>query len=671
MSVVPMKKARLLLHRDDVAAALRVTQSVGAIEFTNDTETTKTAEDIPDTSIPHEALLPRVEQVVQFLSSHQPPVGLWHSLMHGVGVSIPETEVVAYQDKVIEHEPTVTAAEQLHVQATELREHVRTLEARIAWLQDWADLPLSFSALKTAQTVTHLVERTALTAAGRGSEETLADMLREHIAERECVAAVHEVRPDACAVTVMAETAHQTVLDSIVKECQAEYVEVPPVSGTVASAREEAVAELDTARAKETQLHHEIAAFAQQHLSELQIAADVMRWQQERHAVLAAAIPTEETVTLDGWLNANAEESLVAALDRSGVLYALETRAPEADEEPPVEIENHPLMRPFEVVTRLYGLPGHRDLDPTVFLAGFFFLFFGLSLTDVGYGIFLMTAALLLLFVFHVSKTVRLFGSLLLLMGASSTLVGMLFGGYLGVDPETLPAALQAIQQFDPINDPLPVFYLALGLGVVQVMFGMVLKIVSDARNGRLLDGVLDQVPWLALFVSAIFYGAATTGYALAMYEEQFLLCIYASLAAIVIASGRKGETLLQKVQASLLSVYQSIGYFSDILSYSRLLALGLATTALAFAVNLIADIVRDAVPYLGFVLALVVLIIGHAFTLAVNTLGAFIHSARLQFVEFFGKFITGTGRTFKPLSRRESYVTVTDTPADQAESSS
>jgi V/A-type H+-transporting ATPase subunit I len=107
-------------------------------------------------------------------------------------------------------------------------------------------------------------------------------------------------------------------------------------------------------------------------------------------------------------------------------------------------------------------------------------------------------------------------------------------------------------------------------------------------------------------------------------------------------------------------SLYNSVGFLSDILSYSRLLALGLATTALAFAVNLIAGIVYEAVPYVGVVFAILILIIGHTFTLAVNTLGAFIHSARLQFVEFFGKFVVGTGRAFKPLARSYNHVTVT-----------
>jgi V/A-type H+-transporting ATPase subunit I len=304
-------------------------------------------------------------------------------------------------------------------------------------------------------------------------------------------------------------------------------------------------------------------------------------------------------------------------------------------------------------------MPGYNDLDPTVFLAGFFFLFFGLSLTDVGYGLTLMAVSVMILTLFKVSDAVRMFAKLLLFVGFSTVLVGMLFGGYLGIEPSSLPSALRAIQVFDPIANPLPVFYLALGLGVVQVMAGMLLKIYSEARHGRLMEGVLDQGPWLLLFCLGILYLATSLDYVNILHPEQIINLMYVGVVLVILASGRKGDTVLQKVQSAALSLYNSIGYFSDILSYSRLLALGLATTALAFAVNLIADIVSESVPYLGPVLALIVLVIGHVFTLAVNTLGAFIHSARLQFVEFFGKFIGGTGRAFAPLSRTERYITV------------
>jgi len=131
-------------------------------------------------------------------------------------------------------------------------------------------------------------------------------------------------------------------------------------------------------------------------------------------------------------------------------------------------------------------------------------------------------------------------------------------------------------------------------------------------------------------------------------------------VAVILISAGRTGENVVQKIIGAFLGLYAGVGFLSDILSYSRLLALGLATSALAFAVNLIASMVVG-VPYVGFLLAAIILFIGHMFTLVINTLGAFIHSARLQFVEFFSKFIVGTGKEFSPLTRSEEYITIGD----------
>jgi len=327
-------------------------------------------------------------------------------------------------------------------------------------------------------------------------------------------------------------------------------------------------------------------------------------------------------------------------------------------EDPPVDIENHPLFKPFEAVTRLYGMPGHKDLDPTAYLAGFFFLFFGLSLTDVGYGLFLMTAAIIVITLFKVDDAIKLFAKLLFLVGLATVFVGAAFGGYLGIAPENLPSFLISLQKFDPIGNPLPVFYLALSLGVFQVMVGMLLKIYSEYKNGRFMNGLIVQGPWFLVFCLGILALLTNLGYVAIIPFDAIINLIYAAAVLVVLSGARNGKGIFGKVMSAAASLYDSIGYFSDILSYSRLLALGLATTALAFAVNLIAGMVVD-VPYVGYILAGIILIIGHTFNLAVNTLGAFIHSARLQFVEFFGKFVAGTGREFRPLSRTSKYIIV------------
>jgi V/A-type H+-transporting ATPase subunit I len=450
--------------------------------------------------------------------------------------------------------------------------------------------------------------------------------------------------------------------DAAVRLLEATTVDVydtPAVTGVASEALQEVADALVGLAATRDGIVVRVRAAVAEHHILLATYAELFSWVRARSdaAQLGAATATAHVYT--GWLQAPLRETVESELSDAGVAFAKSDVPLAANEEPPVEIKNNRLIQPFEAVTRLYGMPGYKDLDPTLFLAGFFFLFFGLSLTDVGYGLSLVAVSAIVLLFGKVNDTIRSFMKLLLFIGSATVLVGMLFGGYFGIDIGLLPAPLQALQVFDPIGNPLPVFYLALGLGVFQVMVGLLLRIYSDARNGQFLDGLWEQGPWLFLFGVGITYVLSIVEW-VAVSPELLTRLTYAGLALLVVGALRKSTGVLSALMNVFGSLYNSVGFLSDILSYSRLLALGLATTALAFAVNLIAGIVYEAVPYVGVVFAILILIIGHTFTLAVNTLGAFIHSARLQFVEFFGKFVVGTGRAFKPLARSYNHVTVT-----------
>lgn len=645
-----MQKVRLLVHRSDTDTLLSAAQRIGAMEFSE----TNVAEVGEVTSLfPHENLFPRVQHAVSFLAPYTAKVSLWRSLRDGSLTSLSESEIkkgIADTDVV---SAIVEDLEKLQVDFADATDTVRRLEEQQSLLRTWVKLPFKLDNLKTSTTVTKLVS----------SSETHTHFkvqVEEVLTNADLLFAVTEVSETKLAITFNTDQ-NLSVVNKLIESVQGEVsiipegVEAPDVEIVRISEK------LAYEKGRLALLHDQAEHFAITHLKTLQIASEILTWERDRYVTLTSGAATKQTVVFDAWLNADKREALEQSLIESGTPVVISELELAEYEQPPVDISNNSFIQPFEVVTRLYGMPGYKDLDPTVFLAGFFFLFFGMSLTDVGYGAFLMVVSIIILTLFKVPAVIRTFAKLLFFMGLASALVGLLFAGYLGMSPDSLPAALKALQMFDPIGDPLPVFYLALGLGVFQVMVGMVLKIYSDARNGALVDGILDQGPWLFMFCLCIGYLANVTGYISFITADQLINLMYVDILLIVLASGRKGETIMQKVKSAALSLYDSIGYFSDILSYSRLLALGLATTALAFAVNLIAEIVSDSVPYLGPVLALLVLIVGHLFTLAVNTLGAFIHSARLQFVEFFGKFIDGTGKEFKPLKRSEKYVTVTD----------
>ncbi len=657
MSVIPMQKMRVLVHKKDVSFVMEEIQKMSSVEFTevdNGKENTRTQ---TESNVDIE-LFSRLHPAIVLLSAYENTPGVFKSLTSDEGkiilsekeiqeVDLAEEELLTVLDEVENIQDSLNTKENQH----------RKLSDEVSLLLDWQSASFTLDKLKTARTETLLLAFSGNRNKCQEKSTSFKVKIEKELKDKNIPHELIEVASGLYTLTVLnehIETAREIAVDPMFLP-----VELPIGDDNPFMEIKKRKVEIKKIEKEIGENKARLRDMAQTHLRHIRIVHDVLLWQKEREEQIGSAQSTNRVVVLEGWFNATKLPELRSNIESKTKLFDIVEVPTKPDEEPPVEIYNNALVRPFEFITRLYGMPAYKDIDPTMFLAGFFFLFFGLSLTDVGYGIFLIFIALLMVFYLKVSKEVKLFGQLLLFVGSSSVLVGLLFGGYLGIDPNSLPNALQAIQRFDPIGNPLPVFYLALSLGVVQVMFGMVLKIYSDAKNNKLWDGIFDQGPWLLLFLSAISYLLVDLGYVTAVDTDTSIKLMYLTAVLVVLASGRNGKGIFGKIQMSLLSAYQSIGYFSDILSYSRLLALGLATSALAFAVNLIADIVREMIPYVGVVLAVFILIAGHLFNLAVNTLGAFIHSARLQFVEFFGKFITGTGKPFRPFSRKQSYVTV------------
>lgn len=647
MAVVSMQKVQAVVHQHDVDAFLTCMQKFGVMEFTE--VENKDLSQISATA-PHAELLPRVQHATQFLQAYETKRGLWKTLREGSTTDCDEGNI----NKRIADTEAVNAVvcdvQALQVEMAQKTECVRHLDEQRDLLKAFSPITNKLSQLDTDSTSSILVAQAA------DSKVSLQEEIKTALPEEVVAMGVESVSKSSALVTfsksdvALAENAFQSSDLQIV--ARPEGVETAVVE--LAAVEEK----LAAAKGELGIVHDQAEHAAHSYLKDLRLTEEVLTWEQDRYATLDNGKSTQSTSVFAGWLMADRRGAVESELKEKNVAATFTELALEADEEPPVEIENNGFFKPFEVVTRLYGMPGYKDLDPTLFMAGFFFLFFGLALTDVGYGVFLMAVATMFLTLFKVSPSVRMFMKLLLFMGLASALVGLLFGGYLGIAPESIPDWLKAIQVFDPIGDPLPVFYLALGLGVFQVIVGILLKIYSESRNGNLLNGVLDQGPWLFLFDIGILAVGVTTGYVEFITTDVLTKLAYLGVVLVALSSGRKGKGILGKAMSALGALYNDgIGYFSDVLSYSRLLALGLATSALAFAVNLIAELVSGT-PYVGPILAVAVVIIGHVFALAINTLGAFIHSARLQFIEFFGKFLSGAGRVFSPLTRSSRYIT-------------
>ncbi len=349
---------------------------------------------------------------------------------------------------------------------------------------------------------------------------------------------------------------------------------------------------------------------------------------------------TERVSYLGGWVLAKDKERLLAKLKPYTESIECYFRDPLPEEDPPVDLQNPKASQPFELITKLYALPKSRTLDPTPYLTPFFFIFVGLTVSEAGYG-FLMTLFSLLVLKFVKPKgSFRLFVILLALLGVSNVFIGTLVGGWFGFP-------IRRLMILDPLQDPVSFLLLSLALGFIQVWFGTLLNMVTKIRSKEYLQAIFVQGGWLLLLPSLVAYGVTKN-----------------SVAGILSLAGAGGIVLfsapsrnpIARFFGGLYSLYDISRYLADVLSYSRLLALGLATSVIAMVVNTLSKTALD-IPVVGWLAAALIFIGGHLYNLGISFLGGFVHSMRLQFVEFFSKFFVSGGKPFKPLEMESKYV--------------
>ena len=388
---------------------------------------------------------------------------------------------------------------------------------------------------------------------------------------------------------------------------------------------------------------------------------DKLNWSIQSGEGLAKAVKTAYTYTIFAWVPENKFNKLEQKLINITKHSEITKLDMDENDVPPTVLANSKFMQPFEAVTNIYGMPKYTELDPTPFLAIFFIIFLALCLTDAGYGIVVVILTYWMLAKADLPDT-RLV-KLLNYGGWVTVIAGTLTGGWFGIDLNAyegtiLGDILLNLRVVDPIANPIAIMILSLILGIVHVWFGIFLKFYGRLKKKEIIDAWLDEGPWLYFLLSIMLFIAAKAGVFPASMTNIFTYILYSGVILIILTQGRSQKNIFLKIPSGVLKLYDIIGYFSDTLSYSRLLALGLATGIIGLVINMIASIFLK-VPYIGWLIFLVIIIGGHLFNIAINLLGAFIHSARLQYVEFFTKFLEGGGKRFKPFKKNNFYTNI------------
>lgn len=365
-----------------------------------------------------------------------------------------------------------------------------------------------------------------------------------------------------------------------------------------------------------------------------------------REEAKSRLVGTDKVFLLEGWLPADRCAEIEKTLE--SFTCAIETREPTEDEYPqvPVQLKNNKLTRPLNMVTEMYSLPAYGTLDPNPLMAPFFILFYGIMMADMGYGLLMMIASVIISKKYRPKGTSGELFSLLGLCGISTFIMGALTGGFFGdfltqlvaiVSPGTVFALPKL---FDPLDDLTMILIGSMALGMVQIVTGMAISLIEKCKRKKFLDAFFEEITWWIVFIGiallALGKGAAVL----------YVGCALVLLGPIVQGKG------WGKLTGVFGSLYNHVtGYFGDILSYTRLMALMLAGSVIAQVFNMLA-----AMP--GNVIAFIIIsMLGNAMNFGLNLLGCYVHDLRLQCLEFFNKFYVDGGKPFRPMTLDTEYV--------------
>lgn len=399
-------------------------------------------------------------------------------------------------------------------------------------------------------------------------------------------------------------------------------------------------------------LEQEIAKCADQK-PELRQLSDASRIEMDRGEAKGRTRETAETFLLEGWFPAENTKELEMLLDGCTCAWQMTDPVPEDYPRVPVKLKNNRFTGPLNMVTEMYSLPAYGSLDPNPYMAPFFILFYGIMMADMGYGLLMMAASLLVLKKKQPTGGNRNFFALLGLCGISTFILGAMTGGFFG---DFIPQLVKLFNPestftwfwqplFSPINDIIMVMLGSLALGCVQILVGMVIGFIYKLRHGEIAEALCEEAAWWVII---------GCGVALGVTGNKVFLWVLLAVLVISQSYGKKG--IGGKIVGIGGSIYNHItGYFGDILSYVRLMALMLAGAVIAQVFNTLAAIPGNLIIFF------VISILGNALNFALNLLGCYVHDMRLQCLEFFKYFYRDGGRAFRPVAAEPKYYRIAE----------
>lgn len=374
----------------------------------------------------------------------------------------------------------------------------------------------------------------------------------------------------------------------------------------------------------------------------LEIMSDLLTIEKDKGSIVKEFAKTDKTFMLHGWVPEKYTEDMTSIMEGITDKYILKFEEPAEEDEVPLLLKNNKVVEPFELITEMYSVPNARGIDPNIFMAPFFILFFGLMVTDAAYGILLAAITGYVLKKYKPEGGMKKIMGVLFYGGISTFVWGGVFGGWFGDLLGLKP------WWFNPLDEPLKMLIFCLALGVIHLYTGYILQAYQNIRAGNVMDAIYDQVLWLMLLTGLMMLAVPS----LATIGKY--MAIIGALGTVIFAA-RSEKNIFKRFTSGVLALYGVSGFLGDVLSYSRLFALCLATGVIAQVFNAMGLMMGGSI--IGKIIMVAFLAFAHVFNTALGVLGAYVHTSRLQYVEFFGKFYEGEGNLFKPLRIKTKYI--------------
>jgi V/A-type H+-transporting ATPase subunit I len=627
MALLDMKKVALIAHASSRAAVMKALQDIGAVEIISAKQ-----EELGAASAP--ASLPELEQRLSGVRESLELIKKYDETKTGFLTPKPAMsrgELKKVRERFDEADQAIARMQRFSDEMNALKSRRQRLNSRIYQLEPFEKFDAPLESIGESRYTASLLGTIPSSGAEKYEQivESYQDQAYFEMIDRARLA-VYVAMPAEIHEKLTGELKYIGFTEAYTKD----------LFGTPKDLLYDFHSECETIDSEAAEHEEKAKNFVEDKLT-LQAVEDYLINEIERERSTLKLGVTEAAFMLEGWLIASEQERAEKALLEAAPEAYITFSEPAQDDVPPTAVHNKKAVAPFEAVTNLYSAPSSKGVDPNFIMSIFYFFIFGMMIGDFAYGIILTAAAYLVLRLKKPTGMFRQITTVLMICGISTAFWGLVFGTIFSI--ENLPVGI--LKPLESAESAMTMLILCLGVGVVHLLFGLGMGAYANIRHGRILDAVLDNMSWMLVLGGAVML--VLGGIAGTVGTGMILLGVLMLLASQIV----KKKNVFKALIGWLGQLYGATGYLSDILSYARIFAMGLATSVIAMVFNTIGELFFGSV--VGYILAAIVMTVGHVFNIAINTLGAFVHTARLQYIEFYSKFYEAGGHVFAPLGIR------------------